>query len=63
MKAAMPRSLIPLMLFSLPIQPNHMFASRWLNSQFFNLGCTELYNDVVRFKQGVVITKDIDNNF
>ena len=46
MKSAMPRSAIPLMLFSLPIEPNHTFATRWLNSQLFNLGCTELYNDM-----------------
>ena len=38
-----------------------MFASRWLNTQLFNLGFAESYNEVVLFKQGVVMTEDIDD--
>ena len=38
-----------------------MFASRWFNTQLFNLGFAESYNEVVRFKQGVVMTEDIDD--
>ena len=52
MKAAMPRSVMPPMLFALAFEPNHMFASRWLTVQ-----------SVVCFKQGVVVTEDIDALF
>ena len=61
MKAAMPRSVMPPMLFALAVESDHMFASRWLNTQLFNLGFAESYTNVVRFKQGVVMTEDIDD--
>ena len=61
MKAAMPRSVMPPMLFALVVESDHMFASRWLNTQLFNLGFVESYNEVVRFKQGMVMTEDIDD--
>ena len=38
-----------------------MFASRWLNTQLFNLGFAESYTNVVRFKQRVDMTEDIDD--
>lgn len=47
------------MLFA--IESNHMFASRWLNTQLFNLGFAQSYNEVNRFKQGVVMTEDVDD--
>ena len=61
MKAAMPRSVMPPMLFALAVESDHMFASRWLNTQLFNLGFAETYTNVVRFKQGMVMTEDIDD--
>ena len=61
MKAAIHRSVMPPMLFALAVESDHMFASRWLNTQLFNLGFTESYNEVVRFKQGVVMTDYIDD--
>ena len=36
-----------------------MFASRWLNTQLFNIGFAESYNEVACFKQGMVMTEDI----
>lgn len=60
-KAAMPRSVMPPMLFALAVDTDHMLASRWLNTQLFNLRFVESCNDVVCFKQGVVITEDIDD--
>ena len=61
MKTAVPRSLMPAMLFALAVESDHMFSSRWLNTQLFNLGFAESYNEVVRFKQGLVMTEDSDD--
>ena len=33
MKVAMPRSIMPPMLFALAVKSDHMFASRWPNTQ------------------------------
>ena len=60
-KAAMPRSVMPPMLFALAVDTDHMLASRRLNTQLFNLRFVESCNDVVCFKQRVVITEDIDD--
>ena len=38
MKATMLGSAMPPMLFAPAVESNHMFASRWLNIQLFNLG-------------------------
>ena len=47
MKAAKSRSAMPPMLFALAVESVHMFASRWLNTQLFNLGFAESHNEVV----------------
>ena len=54
MKAGIPRSLMFPMLFALAVEYD-MFASRSLNTQLFNFQFTESCNEIVRFKQGVVI--------
>ena len=56
MKAEMPGSVMPPMLFALAVESDHMFGSRWLNIQLFTLGFAGSYNEVVCFKQGVVIS-------
>ena len=61
MKVAMSRFVMPLMLFALAVKSNHMFPSRWLNTQLFSHGFAESYNEVVCFKQGLVMTEDVDN--
>ena len=60
MKAALPRSVMPPMLFALAIEMDHMFASRWLNDQLFKLGFSESYHEVNRFKQGVVMPENVE---
>ena len=45
-KAEMPRSVMRLILFALIVESDHMFASRWLDTQLFNLGFAESYNEV-----------------
>lgn len=56
MKSAMPRSVMPSILFALTVESDHMFAPRWLNIQLLSLRFTESYNEVVHFKQIVVLT-------
>ena len=43
MKAAMPKSAMPPILFALAVESD-IFASRWLNPQLFNLGFGESYS-------------------
>lgn len=61
MKAALPRSVMPPMLFALAVEMDHMFASRWLNDQLFRLGFSESYHEVNRFKQGVVMSENVED--
>ena len=56
MKVTMLRSVMPHMLFAIAVKPNHMSALGWLNTQLFSLGFAESYNEVIRFKQGLLIT-------
>ena len=42
----MPRSVMRLIFFALIVESDHMFASRWLDTQLFNLGFAESYNEV-----------------
>ena len=58
-KGASPRSLKPSMLFALAVELDHMFGSRWLNTELLRLRFSESYNEVIRFKQTVVMTKEI----
>ena len=57
-KAAMPRSVLPPMLFWLAVELDHIFGSRWLLTQLNKLGFTESYSEVNRFKQRVVVSDD-----
>ena len=59
MKGGLPRSSTPPILFALTVELNHMFGSRWLNTQLFKLGFSESYSEVICFKQTVVMTEEI----
>ena len=58
-KGALPRSLKPSMLFALAVELDHMFGLRWLNTELLKLRFSESYSEVIRFKQTVVMTKEI----
>ena len=58
-KGVLPRSFTPPILFALAVELDHMFGSRWLNTQLFKLGFSESYGGVIRFKQTVVIIEEI----
>ena len=58
-KGALPRSFTPPILFTLAVELDQMFGSRWLNIQLFKLGFSESYSEVIRFKQTVVMTEEI----
>ena len=60
MKAALPRSVIPPLLFALAIEMDHVYSSRWLIDQLNKFGFCESYYEVTRFKQGVVISDDVE---
>ena len=59
MKAALPQSVMPPMLFALAVEMDHMFT-RWLNDQLFKLSFSESYHEVNRFKQGVVLSENVE---
>ena len=59
-KAALPRSVIPPILFALAVELDLVFGSKWLIDQTNKLGFSESYYEVTRFKQGVVISEDVD---
>ena len=50
-KAAMPRSVLPPILFALSVQLHHMFGSRWQLSLLDKLGFSLSYGEVTRFKK------------
>jgi len=57
-KAAMPRYCLPSIPFALGVEVDHMFGSRWLNSQLFSLGLAISYAEINRFKQGVFMSEN-----
>ena len=58
MKGALPRLLTPPILFALGAELDHMFGSRWLNTQLLKLGFSASYSEVICFKQTVVMTEE-----
>ena len=58
-KGVLPRSFTPPILFALVVELDHMFGSRWLNTQLFKLGFSQSYGGVIRFNQTVVIIEEI----
>ena len=58
-KGALPRSFTPPILFAPAVELDHIFGSRWLNTQLFKLGFSESYSEVIRFKQTVVMIEEI----
>ena len=52
-RAAMPRSSVPPLLFGLAVEMDHIFGSKWLINELFRLGYSISYN-VTRCKQSVV---------
>ena len=52
---------MPPMLFAPAVESDYLSASRWLNTQLFSLGFAVSFNEIVRFKQVVVMTEDIDD--
>ena len=58
-KSPLPRSFTQPKLFALAVELDHMFGSRWLNTQLFKLGFSESYSEVIRFKQTVAMIEEI----
>ena len=56
MKLISPSALPPL-LFSLSVELDNLFGSRWLTDELFKLGFGISYNEVLKFKQACVINK------
>ena len=52
---------MPPMLLAVKI--NRMFASKWLNDQIFKFAFSEPYHEANCFKQGVVVTEDVEEIF
>ena len=69
-KAACPRNVIPPLLFGLGTELDHMFGSRRLIDELFNLGFLASYSEVQRFKQAVacsletqhVVSENLEDN-
>ena len=60
-KAAMPRSVLPPILFALSVQLDHVFGSKWQLSLLEKLGFSLSYCEVNRFKQTVVMSDNIED--
>ena len=55
------RLLMPPILFTLAVELDHVSGSRWLINQLHKLGFCESYDQVLKFKQAVVINESIDD--
>ena len=60
-KAAMPTSVLPPILFALSVQLDHVFGSKWQLSLLEKLGFSLSYREVNRFKQTVVMSDNIED--
>ena len=60
-KAACQRNVILPLLFGLGTALDHMFGSRWLIDELFNLGFSASYSEVQRFKQAVACSLETQN--
>ena len=59
--AARPRSALPPILFGLSVEIDHLFGSKWLLTQLNRLGFCLSVEEVLRFKQSVVVNENIDD--
>ena len=57
-QAAKPRSTIMPVPFDLAVQLDHVFGSRWLLDELYQLGFCSSYTEVTRFKQSVMVMED-----
>ena len=55
MKACLPGSVMPPMLFAFAVETDRMFALRWLNDQLIKLGLSESYQELNHFKQRAIM--------
>ena len=60
-KTACPRNVIPPLLFGLGTELDHMFGSRWLIDELFNLGFLVSCSEIQRFKQVVACSLERQN--
>ena len=59
--ATRPRSSIPPILFGLGIEMDHVFGSKWLLNELFQLGFCISPTEVTKYKQAVVKWESIDD--
>ena len=57
-QAAKPRSTIMPVPFGLAVELDHVFGSRWLLDELYQLGFCSSYTEVTRFKQSVMVMED-----
>ena len=60
-KCVSPRLLMHPILFTLAIELDQVFGSRWLINQLHEFDFCELYDEVLKFKQAVVTNGSIDD--
>ena len=60
--AAKPRSSLPQVLFSLSVEVDKEFGSRWIIEELYLLGFSVSYGEVKRFKLSVVLDEKVDDN-
>ena len=61
-KASPPCTWLPLLLFGLGIDCDHVFGSKWLVNELFKLGFSISYFEVNRFKKSVVVNQSVGNS-
>ena len=57
-QAAKPRSTIMSVPFDLAVELGHVFGSRWLLDELYQLGFSSSYTEVTRFKLSVMVMED-----
>lgn len=61
LQAARPRSVITPTLFGLGVELDHVFGSKWLNTELSRLGFSISYDEVTRYKQSVIQSETMKN--
>ena len=61
-QAAKPKSAIMPILFGLAVELDHVFGSKWLLDELYQLGFCSTYTEVSRFKQSAMVTEDATQN-
>ena len=59
LKSPLPRLFTQPIFLALAVELDHMFGSRWLNTQLFKRGFSESYSEVICFKQTVAMIEEI----